>query len=349
MERLTAPFIRRSVNICRKALAEKRLGTSNIEKVLLVGGPTLMPFLRSNLLDNKEGLGIPLEYRVDPLTVVARGAAIFAGTQRLEGVVAKPVNKGQYALNLEYQPITPEPEPLVAGKIISNDDNEDFTGFTVEFFNTISQPSWRSGKIAVSQSGNFMGTLWVEKGKANPFRIELHDPQGNLCEAMPNTFNITYGISILEQQLIHSIGVAMANNETDYLFTKGTPLPVRRRKVHKMAHFVQKGKENDSIRIPVVEGENQHRADRNKLLGALVIKATDIKRDVPAGSEVEISIDIDQSRIIRTKAYIPILDEEFEQILEFEQSTPDHDKLEKEVKLEKARLEKMREKSTSDK
>ncbi len=109
--------------------------------------------------------------------------------------------------------------------------------------------------------------------------------------------------------------------------------------------LVQKGKDGDSIRIPVVEGENTRRADRNKLLGALVIKATEIKRDVPANSEVEISIDIDQSRIIRTKAYIPHLDEEFETILEFEKKAPDHDKLEKEVKAEKARLEKMRKKA----
>lgn len=344
LEKIAAPFIRRSVNICRKVMNEKRLGSANIEKILLVGGPTLTPCLREMLSDTDEGLGIPLENRVDPLTVVARGAAIFAGTQRLESVPEKPVDKNQYALQLEYEPISPDTEPLVAGKILFGED-KDFSGYTIEFLNSTLSPRWRSGKISLSPKGDFMCTLFTEKGKQNIFQIELRDPGSNQCETTPNSFPITVGISISEQPLIHSIGVAMANNETDRFFDKGTPLPARKRIVHRTAHSVQKGKDGDLIQIPVVEGENLRRADRNKLMGKLVIDAKDIQRDVPAGSEVEITLDIDQSRIIRTKAYIPILDEEFESILRYDHSTPDLNKLEKDVEDEKLRLTKVRKKA----
>ena len=337
LEKLSVPFIRRSINICRKVMNEKRLGSANIEKVLLVGGPTLTPCLRKMLSDPDEGLGIPLEYRVDPLTVVARGAAIFAGTQRLESIPEKPVDKNQYALQLEYEPITPDPEPLVAGKILFGED-KDFSGYTIEFFNTTLSPKWRSGKISLSPKGDFMCTLFAEKGKQNIFQIELRDPGSNQCKTTPDSLPITVGITISEQPLIHSIGVAMANNETDRFFDKGTPLPARKRLVHRTAHFVHKGKEGDLIRIPVVEGENIRRADRNKLMGELLIDAKGIQRDLPAGSEVEITIDIDQSRIIRTKAFIPILDEEFESILSYDHSTPDLNKLKKDVEAEKLRL-----------
>ena len=84
VERLSEPFIVRAMNICKNVLAEKHLSAGDIEKVLLVGGPTLMPLMRQRLADRKAGLGIALESSIDPLTVVARGAAIFAGTQRLE-------------------------------------------------------------------------------------------------------------------------------------------------------------------------------------------------------------------------------------------------------------------------
>jgi molecular chaperone DnaK len=77
VERLMEPFIARSINICQKVLQGKRLGVGNIEKVLLVGGPTLTPYLRQRLADRDEGLGIPLEFRVDPLTVVAQGRGYF--------------------------------------------------------------------------------------------------------------------------------------------------------------------------------------------------------------------------------------------------------------------------------
>ena len=83
LEKLTAPLIRKTVNICRETLSGRRLDPSAISKVILVGGPTLMPVFRAQLGDATEGLGVALEFNVDPLTVVARGAAVFAGNQRL--------------------------------------------------------------------------------------------------------------------------------------------------------------------------------------------------------------------------------------------------------------------------
>src|SRR6202030_1337418 len=75
------PFIHRSLEISKRILKEKNLDSGAIEKVILVGGPTLAPYFREILASE---LKIPLDHSVDPLTVVARGAAVFAGTQRLD-------------------------------------------------------------------------------------------------------------------------------------------------------------------------------------------------------------------------------------------------------------------------
>ena len=91
-EKLAKPYIIQSINICKKVLMEKRLGTSNIEKMILVGGTSLIPYLSDMLLDSNDGLGIPLESSINPLTVVAIGAAIFAGTQRLPIDISGQVN-----------------------------------------------------------------------------------------------------------------------------------------------------------------------------------------------------------------------------------------------------------------
>ncbi len=42
------------------------------------------------------------------------------------------------------------------------------------------------------------------------------------------------------------------------------------------------------------------------------ISSDKIKRTLPAGSEIEITLVVDTSRLVKAKAYIPILDEEFE-------------------------------------
>jgi molecular chaperone DnaK len=95
------------------------------------------------------------------------------------------------------------------------------------------------------------------------------------------------------------------------------------------------------IRIPVIEGENQ-RADRNRKIGALEIQAHVVKRNVPAGSDVEVTIEIDESRLVRVKAYIPVLDEEYEVIIGLRYPKTDPMELRKGLDREKERLNVLR-------
>jgi molecular chaperone DnaK len=81
LERLIDPLLIKSLNICKSVLKEEHLGPGDISKIILVGGPTVTPYLRQVLPDTKDGLGIPIDFSVDPLTVVAQGAALFAGGQ----------------------------------------------------------------------------------------------------------------------------------------------------------------------------------------------------------------------------------------------------------------------------
>lgn len=344
VERLAEPFIVRSINICKKVLMDKRLGVSNIEKVLLVGGPTLTPYLRQRLSDRNEGLGIPLDFSVDPLTVVARGAAIFAGTQRMTETTSQTLTAGQLAIELEYKPVGADVEPLVGGRILAP-EGKSLAGFTVEFVNAEAHPPWRSGKIGLAPNGTFITNLWAEKGRSNTFLIEVCDAQGNRCETIPDQLAYTVGLVITDPPMIHSVGVALATGEMLPFCEKGTPLPTRKRNFLRTAVDIKRGQSEAFIKIPVVEGENVNRADRNKIIGELVISGAQIKRDVPAGSEIEVTIEIDQSRLVRTKAYIFILDEEYETVLKLESKGADPGQLRKDVEQEKKRLEEVRKKA----
>jgi len=341
IEPLIEPRVERSINICKKVLKEARLSPGDIEKVILVGGPTLTPILREILSDR---LGIPLEFHMDPLTVVARGAAIFAGTQLIPEAIRlqRPLVAGQYRLELEYDPIGSELEPLVGGRVVAS-EGASLAAFTIEFVQ--SKSKWRSGRVDVAANGAFMATVYAEKGRSNEFSIELRDAAGNLRETVPDRFTYTTGISISAQTLIHSVGVALANNEMQPFFGKGTPLPVRRREIHHTTVALKRGESGTFLRIPVVEGENIRRADRNPLIGALEVSGEGIQRDVPVGSEVEITIDIDESRLVLTKAYLPILDEEYEHVVTLGYVDADPKRLADEFVVEKARLEEASEKA----
>jgi molecular chaperone DnaK len=348
VEKLTEPFIVRSINICKKVLAERRLGVNDIEKVLLVGGPTLAPYLRERLADPKEGLGAPLEFSIDPLTVVARGAAVFAGGQRIEGRAPRPTAAGQLGIQLEYKPTGADTEPWVAGKVVTR-EGDDLSRFSIEFVNADAQAQWRSGKIGLAPDGTFLAQLRAKEGKLNTFLIELFDGAGTRRQSVPDRFTYSATMDMPEQPLVQSVGIALANNTVEVFFEKGTPLPVRRRKFLKTAVEARCGQAVPVIRIPVIEGENK-RAERNRLIGSLEILGTKIKRDVPAGSEVEVFIQIDESRTPIAKAFIPILDEEYENVLKYDKVPPKPEELATEVDSEKKRLDHVRSKAreTSD-
>ncbi|MFI0405962.1 Hsp70 family protein [Actinomadura sp. 3N508] len=339
VERLTEPFVVRSVNLCRKALAESGLGPGDVERALLVGGPTLSPYLRERLADPREGLGIPLDHSQDPITTVARGAAVFAGGQRLDPSLAgPPPPAGEYAVDLEYRPLGPDIEPFVGGRVTGADP----AGCSIEFVNPHTQPVWRSGRIPLPAEGTFTTTLWAEKGRANTFQIELTDATGAGRPITPDTLTYTVGAVDTQPPLTHSIGVGLEGNEVEWLFKRGTPLPARRRILLRTAVGVLRGAGEGMIRIPVLEGEH-HRADRNRRIGRLEINAGQVRRDVPEGSEVDFTIVIDESRMVVARAYVPILDEEFQSAVNLQTETvPDPAALAKDAAAEKRRLESAR-------
>ena len=338
---LTAePIILRSVEICKKVLKEKKLAKEAVEKVILVGGPTLAPYFREIIMGN---LGIPLDHSVDPLTVVARGAAVFAGTQKLNGGAVSPAKAGEYSIDLKYKPVGLETDPMVGGKVAGKND-EDFNGFTLELVNNKTQ--WRSGRIVLRPDGVFMANLHAEKGERNTFLIELFDARGQKQKSSPDRLTYTVGAVVEEQPLINSMGIALANNDYAIFFVKGRGLPLKAMQDFKTIQPLRQGQSGDVLRVPVVEGENE-KADRNRKIGELVISAANIRRDLPAGSDVEVTLRVDEARIVSVTAYFSILDEEFPGKIDMKKQSPKPEELQRECDAEIKRMRELNSKASA--
>jgi molecular chaperone DnaK len=328
---IAEPIIKRSIEICKNVLQEKNLSPSAVQKVILVGGPTKAPYFREML---KAGLGIPIDHSVDPLTVVAKGAAVFAGTQKLDAKLLKTAKTGEFQIELKYKPVGHEVDPIVGGKVL-NPAGDSVEGFTIELVNNKSQ--WRSGRISLRSDGAFMVNLRAEKGERNTFTIELFDPSGSRQKAVPDHLVYTVGAVIEEQPLINSMGVALAGNDWDRLANKGAGLPLRVKQNYRTAKPIKVGETDAAIIIPIIEGENDL-ADRNRLIGSYHITSSMIKRDLPAGSEVEITLKVDASRLITVSAYVPDLDEEFEHQFDLRKTTISPEDVEDDFERELKRL-----------
>lgn len=301
------PFILNSVEICRRVLREKNLDKDSIEKLILVGGPTLAPYFRETL---SSALGIRLDYSADPLTVVARGAAVFAGSQKVKVSVSAPITVGEYQMELAkaFKPVGIDSAPMVGGKFVGSTP-QSFEGFTLELVNN--KTHWRSGKITLRGDGVFMAHLHAEPGERNTFVVELFDAAGRKQKVTPDTLTYTIGAVVDEQPLINSMGIALANNDYAVFFEKGRGLPLKATHDFKTIEALRQGQTGNVLRVPVIEGDNIEKSDRNRKIGELIITGTNIRKDLPAGSDMEVTLRIDESRIIVVTAYFPLLDEEF--------------------------------------
>jgi len=76
LDELIGPIIERCRSSIEKSLEDAKLGKSDINKIVMVGGPTRIPLVKKFVSDV---IGKDVESGVDPMEAVAMGAAIQAG------------------------------------------------------------------------------------------------------------------------------------------------------------------------------------------------------------------------------------------------------------------------------
>ncbi len=108
LESLVVPIIERSTKAVMNALKDAKLEPTNIDKIILVGGPTRMPIVQRYV---EQLLGKKIERGVDPMEAVALGAAVQAGV--LTGEVKDVVLLDVTPLTLSIETLGGVATPLI--------------------------------------------------------------------------------------------------------------------------------------------------------------------------------------------------------------------------------------------
>ena len=339
-EPLIEPYVRRSVELVRELLAAEGLGPDSIAKMILVGGPTRTPLVRKALT---EEFGIDLECGVDPLTVVAQGAAIFAAGLADDDAGRGPAQvlpaAGTYVLRTDFKSISQDEAPDLIGRVEAPDGKAPPEKLTIEVVEETS--GWRSDRQLVDAKGRFQVTgLRAARGRENRFRIELCDAGGSPRDVFPAVMSYRVGNRPGEQILIHSVGLALKDNRALVLIEQGKPLSEAKatETVASTVRLLPRDAET-VLRIPLIEGEARL-ADRNRWIGELVVRGEEVEREVPLGSDVEVTLEVDQSRQLTARAYIPLLDRTLEKVVELEGKIPPLEEIIERHRKEADRLEK---------
>jgi molecular chaperone DnaK len=216
-EDLIRPFVKKTVDLAKKTLLESGVQSAAVSRIVLVGGPTQIPFIRETL---EKEFKLAIDTSIDPLTVVARGACVYGLSQRIPQdflLEDRPTNNEERKLELHYDAMTAEDESTVTGKIDS------LKGVDEDYFIQIQSDSgfYSSSKIRL-KNGKFFDTVAIEKSKTNTYWLYLFDKDGNTVPVFPDSFSITHGLTVSGAPIPHTISVAIAkkgfNNDFQVTF-----------------------------------------------------------------------------------------------------------------------------------
>jgi molecular chaperone DnaK len=304
-EEMIRPTVARTISITETLLKEARLDRDAISDVILVGGPTMTPMIRAAVA---EATGRRPKANVDPMTVVAQGAARFAAGQRLP-TASVAVPAGAISVRLVFDPVSQDLEPTVGGKLAGGD--------VARIEITRADGGWRSGLVPV-QGNLFQAPVVLNPRQGNGFQLRAFDAAGRQLSIAPDQFSIHHGPMVESAPLSRSIRVGLADNTSIVLAEKGVSVPFAGRSPRGTiltAIGVAPGQAAEVLRIPLLQGEYE-RSDRNTRIGELRIGAGEVARALRSGSEVEIRLAIDPDFQVTVTAYIPELDQTFEKICE---------------------------------
>lgn len=307
-ERIIEPFIKKTIAISRNTIKNAGVSYDSIGRVVLVGAPTQIPYLRKFL---EESLKIKIDTSVDCLTAVATGACLYGLSQKIpESVkVVKERNLEAITLKLNYPALTSETDEPIAGSVQGEHKGE----YTLQIQSE--SGLYTSPKIPL-KNGKFLESIAVEPNKTNQYWLYLFDSKGNSVPIEPDSFVITHGLpEVVGAPIAHSIGLAIHKitgsseneEEFDIYFEKGANLPLKEKTQRYRA--TQKISRGDNTELPIVvcEGESDN-PKNNDYVCKLGINGKELPHDLPIGTDIDVTISVNESRELSVSYYIPSID-----------------------------------------
>lgn len=304
-------YIDKTLDMIKKILVRNSLKPSDIQFTLMVGGSTYTPYVRKRV---EEILQIPINCDIDPTTAIAIGAAYYAGTKEKnfdQGDKKKATNG--IKIKLHAVPTSKDEFEVLAGRVDGNIENL-FYQITRE------DKGFDSGRKPLTN--RISEDLPLVKDSYNFFRFTVLDDKSNVVETDAELIGIAQGkYNVAGQPLPHDICLETDNDpeletsstKLDLFFQKNTILPQKRTRQYRLHKSILKGG-SEKIVINVLEGPQSALAEANQSLGCIEIDGSKVSRDIVRGAEIEITLEMSESRDLKVTVYIPMSDQQFSEV-----------------------------------
>ena len=307
---VVAPLYQEAVDICQQLLSRNNMCGNDLASLILVGGPTLSPIVRDML---REQITDKVDTNVDPMTVVARGAALYASTIDMDVVDSYfPPQTDVVKLNIGYEPTTIENSQWVS---VSLDSNNNVDIVKVEFERT--DKAFVSERVDVNKQGNVI-ELHFQEGKPNAFTINCYGEHGKM-ECFPSEITIIQGAVVGKATLPYDIAIGVWSHQKERAIIvpvlgleRNKPLPAKG--VDNERHTLvdlRPGMSDDKLMIPIYQADDGCRGKSVTLFDKvceIVITGEDVDQKISRGSDVHLTLKADRSEMMSVDIYFPAYD-----------------------------------------
>lgn len=329
MIEVLGPVFQKAVDMAKKVLSRNMLSGTSLNSLILVGGPTFSPVLRELLSDQ---ICAP-DTSVDPMTVVARGAAIYASQFDVdEAIVDEVRDVTKIQLELSYESQTVETEEMLVVKL-----NKDKTQGKMpsKVFVTVkrSDGGWESNKAEIDETGDIVDLL-LREGKPNTYEVFLTNETGDDLPCEPREFTIIQGVKTGNATLAYGYGVELlgengkANFYTIPGLEKGQTMPANGEKSGLKTLKDLRPGSSDEINISIYQGTieaEKTRANNQTWVSTVRLNGQDIGKLLPKGSEVNLFLEIIRDGVFNLSIDIPYLNDTIEKPFEQEEQKGEDD------------------------
>ena len=314
LEGLIAERVDESITLCRKIVKENGYSHEDIDKIVFIGGPTKMPFIRETV---PHELGVRADLETDPMTAVAIGAAIFAESREwLEGATkrkssrASATVKGPIEIRYDFPARTSDDRARIR---IKPSSNIDISGYRLKIDTA---EGWTSGLVDMESELSL--EVPVANSGDNRFRITVSDPYGApVLEACSDITILRIHASAAGIPATHTLSVKVVEtasgqerNELEPLVTRGTLLPAHGSKSFRAAKDLR-GTQAGQINIEFFQqAEGVPEPELNLFVGSFQLDArTDLEEAdiLRKGEEIIIRWEMDDNGLLKCAVEISSL------------------------------------------
>ena len=326
-EAIIKPKFEESFNLVERLIKENHLHFSDIERIILVGGTTYIPYIRQQLQERTQ---IQVESNLDPTTAVMIGAAYYAGSKPSElteeEIANKPVaEENSIQVETIYEPHSKDSEELIVVLL-----EESFDGY---YRITRADGGFDTGLLKANKKiAEFVPLL--EKA-TNQFTLFLYDNQQKQVFSNPN-IQITNGLySITGQPIPNDICLELdeetGKSHMEIIFKKNDILPLKKTIYKTCSKNILRNSDQKLI-INVVEGNAGSMVGSNLSIGYIEICGSKFEQDLLKGMDIELNFKVSESRDLSIDVYISALDLEISEVFNPHQRKISIDKVSAEIK-----------------